>query len=163
MEIAVYALTLALSSIGLLGVILPILPGTTLILAAMVLHKVILPESLAWTAFLWIGTLWALSVLGDIAGVVLGTRLGGGGRWGMAGAGIGTLIGMWFSLRALFFGTILGAIAAEKLFAGKTDRAALRAGLGAAAGFALSAVVRLGCGVTMIVLFALSTKGSWLG
>ena len=43
MEIAVWILTLGLTLIGLLGVILPLLPGTTLILVAMIAHKLLLP------------------------------------------------------------------------------------------------------------------------
>lgn len=47
MDYAVWTLTLLLSAIGLLGVIVPLLPGTTLILVGMLLHKVLLPESIS--------------------------------------------------------------------------------------------------------------------
>ncbi len=158
MDIAVPLLTVVLCCVGLAGVILPLLPGTTLILAAMVIHKLLLPGALAWIPFIWIGLIWALSILADVGGVVLGTRLGGGGKWGMTGAGIGTMIGMFFSLRALFFGSLIGAIAAEKWVAGRSDAAALKAGVGAAVGFVLSTIIRLACGLAMIGVFALALR-----
>jgi uncharacterized protein YqgC (DUF456 family) len=65
-------------------------------------------------------------------------------------------VGVFFSLPALLLGTIFGAIAAEKLLAKKTDREALKAGLGAATGFVISTVARLACAVVMIGLFVIA-------
>jgi uncharacterized protein len=96
---------------------------------------------------------WVLSILADIGGVVLGTKLFGGTRWGMAGASGGALIGVFISLPALIIGTIFGAIAAEKLFGKRTHGQALKAGVGAATGFVISTVARAFCAVVMIGLF----------
>ncbi len=158
MEIVVPILTVLLCCVGLAGVVLPLLPGTTLIMASLVIHKLLLPDALAWSVFIWIGLFWVLSLLADVGGVLLGTRLGGGGKWGMAGAGIGTVIGMFFSLRAILFGSLIGAIAAEKWGAGRSDAAALKAGVGAAVGFVLSAIVRLACGLAMIGIFTIALR-----
>lgn len=156
MDYFVWALTSFLTLVGLAGVIVPLLPGTTLILAAMLVHKLILPESLAWSVLGWISLFWLLSVFVDFLGVLLGTRLFGGSRWGMAGASGGALIGMFFSLPALILGTIFGAVVAERYVAKKTAEQSLRAGAGAAFGFVLSTVGRLGCAFVMIVLFLLA-------
>ena len=74
----------------------------------------------------------------------------------MAGASGGAFVGIFFSLPVLLLGTILGAVAAEKLLAKKTDRAAIKAGFGAAVGFVISTVARVGCAVVMIALFLIS-------
>lgn len=153
---AIWVLTITLTLIGLAGVVVPLLPGTTLILIAMVVHKLLLPGDLSWTVVACLGALWLASVIIDFAGVILGTRLFGGSKWGMAGAGGGALIGMFFSLPALLLGTFLGAAAAEKFVAKKTGRESLLAGVGAAAGFILSTVGRLICAFAMIALFALA-------
>lgn len=158
MDYAVWTLTLLLSAIGLLGVIVPLLPGTTLILVGMLLHKVLLPESISWSVIAWIGGIWLVSVVVDFLGVLIGTKLFGGGKWGMAGAGAGAIVGMFFSLPALILGTIFGAVVAERYVAKKTRRESLRAGAGAALGFVLSTVGRLACGVAMIVLFLLTAR-----
>jgi uncharacterized protein YqgC (DUF456 family) len=134
-----------------------------LILGAALLHKWIQPNDLPWLAIGFIALFWFLSIVADVGGVLLGTRWFGGGKWGMAGASGGALVGMFISIPALLLGTIFGAIAAEKLGAGKTNRAALKAGVGAAVGFAISTVARLGCAAVMIALFliaALSTRAT---
>jgi uncharacterized protein YqgC (DUF456 family) len=155
-EILIWCLTVALMLGGLVGVVVPLLPGTTLILVAAVLHKLLLPDSLSWLTLGFIGSLWAVSIVSDFAGVVLGTRWFGGSKWGMAGASGGALVGVWFSLPALILGTVLGAVAAEKLLGQKTDREALRAGFGAATGFVLATVARLACAIGMIACFAVA-------
>lgn len=157
---AIWVLTVLLMLTGLVGVVMPLLPGTTLILLAVVIHKLALPEVLSWWIVGVVALFWALSIVVDIAGTLLGTRWFGGTKWGMAGAGGGALVGVFFSLPALVLGTVLGAVAAEKLLAKRTGRESLKAGLGAATGFVLSTIARVGCALVMIALFlvaALST------
>jgi uncharacterized protein YqgC (DUF456 family) len=144
---------------GLVGVFLPVIPGTLVILLAAGLHKLMFPADLSWSAVGWIGAFWVLSMLADIGGVLIGTRWFGGSKWGVTGAGGGALVGMFFSLPALILGTILGAVAAEKLIAKRSGSESLRAGVGAATGFVLSTVARLACAVAMIGLFVAAAVG----
>jgi uncharacterized protein YqgC (DUF456 family) len=153
LEILAWTLTISLMLIGLAGVVVPLLPGTTLILAAALLHKLLLPGAFSWLAIGLIALFWLFSVLADFGGVILGTKWFGGTKWGMAGASGGALVGVFISVPALLLGTVLGAIAAEKLLAKQTDRVALKAGLGAATGFVISTVARLACALAMIALF----------
>lgn len=149
----VWVLTVVLSVIGVAGVVVPVLPGTTLIMIAMLVHKLLLPADLSWAVLGWIAVVWVLSVVIDFLGVVLGAKLFGGGKWGMMGAGGGAVIGMFFSLPMLILGTVLGAVAAEKLIAKKSHKASLLAGAGAAVGFIFSTIGRLLCAFVMIALF----------
>jgi len=149
-----------LMMVGLIGTIVPMLPGTTFILLGVFLARFFIPESIAWMVIGWISLFWFLSVLADIAGVIIGTRLFGGSKWGMTGASGGALIGMFFSLPALLLGTFLGAVGAEKFGAKKGDRDSLRSGVGATVGFLLSTVARFGCAVAMIALFLIAVL-SW--
>ena len=163
-DYAIWTLTGLLTLVGLAGVIVPLLPGTTLIMIGMLLHKLLLPESVTWAALGWIGAFWLLSVIIDFVGVLVGTRLFGGSRWGMAGASGGALIGMFFSLPALVLGTIFGAVVAERYVAKKTTEQSIRAGAGAAFGFVLSTAGRLACAFVMIVLFLVSAQWPvWTG
>lgn len=159
MEYAVWTLTLLFALVGLAGVVVPLLPGTTLILIGMVLHKLILPDAVSWSALGWIGAIWFVSIVVDFIGVLIGTKLFGGGRWGMAGASAGAIVGMFFSLPALLLGTIFGAVVAERYVAKKTHRESLLAGAGAAVGFLLSTAGRLVCGIGMIILFLFAARG----
>lgn len=149
----IWTLTIVLSLIGVAGVVVPVLPGTTLIMIGMLMHKLLRPEDVTWAVIGWIAAIWLLSVMIDFLGVIIGARLFGGGKWGMLGAGGGAVIGMFFSLPMLILGTVLGAVAAEKLIAQKSHRASLLAGAGAAVGFIISTIGRLFCAVAMLVLF----------
>src|SRR5437762_8078760 len=95
MEILAWSVALLLMLIGLAGVVVPLVPGTALILLGALLHKLMLPGGISWMAFAWIAAIFLLSVIADFGGVILGTRLFGGGKWGMAGAGTGAFVGMF--------------------------------------------------------------------
>jgi uncharacterized protein YqgC (DUF456 family) len=153
MDILLWSLTALLMIAGLIGVVVPMLPGTTLIVVGAVVHKLLLPGTISWAAVAWIGALWLVSIAADFLGVLVGARMFGGSKWGMAGAGGGAFVGLFFSLPGLLLGTLLGAAAAEKLFAKKDPRASLKAGVGAATGFLLSLVARVACAVAMVALF----------
>ena len=152
-EYVYWTLTILLILVGLVGSVVPLLPGTTLIFAGALLHKLFLPATISTGAVVWIGVFWLFSVLADFACTLIGARLLGGSKWGMTGAGGGALVGMFFSLPALLLGTMLGAVAAEKLVGKRTDRDALKSGLGAALGFLASTVVRVMFALAMVALF----------
>lgn len=156
METAVWCLTIFLMLIGVVGVIVPLLPGTTLILLAAILHKLLQPADVSWLAIGFIAAFWLISIAADFGGVIVGTRLFGGSKWGMAGASGGALVGMFISLPALLLGTVLGAALAEAIIARKGGRASLKAALGAATGFILSTAARCACAAVMIGLFLVS-------
>src|ERR1051326_4177446 len=99
LEIATWCLSIALMLVGLAGVIVPLLPGTTLILLGAIVHKLLLPTQISWIAVGFIGVFWLLSVIADFGGVMLGTKWFGGSRWGMAGASGGPVVGGFFSER----------------------------------------------------------------
>jgi uncharacterized protein YqgC (DUF456 family) len=156
MEILVWSAAIVLILVGLIGSVVPLLPGTTLILVGALLQKWLLPDTLTWLAVGWIAAFWLLSVIADIACTIIGTRLFGGTKWGMAGATGGALVGMFLSVPALILGTMVGAVVAEKWMGKRTDGQALRAGAGAAVGFLFSTFVRLGCALIMIALYVVS-------
>jgi uncharacterized protein YqgC (DUF456 family) len=158
LEIFAWTLVVLLMLVGLAGTVVPLLPGTTLILLGAIVHRLMLPADISWTAVGWIFVFWVFSILADIGGVLVGTRLFGGTKWGMTGASGGALVGMFFSLPALILGTIFGAVAAEKLIAKRSGQDALRAGVGAATGFVISTFARLACAVVMIGLFVLAVS-----
>jgi uncharacterized protein YqgC (DUF456 family) len=159
-DVLTWCLTGFLMLVGVIGVVLPVLPGTTLILAAAILHKLIIPQSVSWTVVGVVGGIWVLSLIAEIGGVLLGTKLFGGTRWGMAGASGGALVGVFISFPALLIGTIGGAILAEKFIAKKTGRESLMAGLGTATGFAISTGARLACAAAMIAVFLIAALRS---
>jgi len=141
---------------GLVGSVVPLLPGTTLIFLGALLHKWLLGGTISWTAVIWIGVLWLFSVAADLGCTLIGTRLFGGGKWGMAGASGGALAGMFISLPALLLGTIFGAVLAEKFGAKRPDKDAFKAGVGAALGFLAGTIVRFAIALVMVAIYAVA-------
>jgi uncharacterized protein len=153
-EYVILSLAILLMLTGLAGAIIPLLPGTTLMFVAVLLQKWLLPETLPWVAVAWIGAFWLLSLVADFGCAILGARVFGGSKWGMAGASGGALVGMFFSLPALLLGTLLGAALAEKLGAKRSTGDSLRAGAGATAGFLFGTAVRFAFALTMLAIYA---------
>ena len=153
MDTVIWILAGLLLLVGFIGSIVPLLPGTTLMLVAVLLQKWLLPDTLTWGVVAWIGVAWLLSVIADFFCTVLGTRLFGGTKWGMAGASGGALAGMFFSLPVLLLGTMLGAVVAEKWGAKRTSEESVRAGVGAAVGFFLGTFARFACAMAILMLY----------
>ncbi len=153
MDLVIWIVAGVLLLTGFVGSIVPLLPGTTLMLVAVLLQKWLLPATLPWPVVGWIAVAWLLSILADFGCTILGTRLFGGTKWGMAGASGGALIGMFFSLPALLLGTMLGAVVAEKWGAKRTTHESLRAGTGAAVGFFLGTFARFACAMAILMLY----------
>lgn len=156
-EFLIWSLSVILIGIGLVGVVLPLIPGTLVILVAALVHHWLRPEEMTWAGVGVVAALWLLSVLVEFGSMALGTRWFGGSKWGMAGASGGALVGMFFSLPLIVCGTVLGAVLAEKFLAKQTNATALKAGVGAATGFAISLVGRLICACTMVAAFLIFT------
>lgn len=156
MEPFVWTLVGLMMFVGLAGVVIPLLPGTTLILVAAVLHKLLLPEWISWWTVALLAALWLVSVLVDFLGSVLAVKLGGGSRWGMAGAAAGGFAGLFISTPAILLGSILGAALAEKVLGRREPMDALKAGLAAGIGFLVSVFVRVILAFAMILAFVVA-------
>jgi uncharacterized protein len=154
MELFWWLFTIVLFAVGLIGTALPVLPGTTIILAAALIHRIMLgPEkSVGWPT-LAILVLLTLATYGlDFLGGYFGAKYFGATKWATFGAVIGAIAGLFFGIVGLFVGPVIGAIAGE-FIAGKKMIAAGRAGwgslLGNLAGIAGKLLIALG----MIALF----------
>jgi hypothetical protein len=156
-ELFWWGLTLVLMAIGLLGTVLPILPGTVIILAAAVLHRVMLgPEKgLGWASLLLLALLALASYAVDFIGGWFGARRFGATKWGTFGALAGAVVGLFFGLPGLLIGPVLGALGGE-LVGGKKMMDAGRAGWGALLGNLAAIIGKLLIGLIMVSWFLLA-------
>jgi uncharacterized protein YqgC (DUF456 family) len=157
MELLWWLIAILLMAAGLLGTVLPIFPGTTIILFAAVLHRIMLgPEkSIGWRAIAALVLLTLISYALDFASGYWGARRFGASRWGMLGATIGAVIGIFFGIIGLFVGPVIGAIAAE-FVAGKKMIDAGRAGWGSLLGTLGGLIGKLFIALAMIVIFLMT-------
>ena len=100
-------------AIGLIGTVVPILPGTAIIFAAAGLHRIMLgPEkSIGWLSIIVLLALTLASFEIDFAGGWYGARRLGATRWGTIGAVAGAGVGLFFGLPGLTFGPGIGELA----------------------------------------------------
>jgi uncharacterized protein YqgC (DUF456 family) len=154
MELFWWFFTIALFALGLIGTIVPILPGTTIILAAAIIHRIVLSadESIGWKTIVALVLLTLLSYVFDFLGSYFGAKYFGATRWGAFGAILGALVGLFFGLIGLFVGPVVGAIAGE-VIAGKRMIDAGRAGWGSLLGNIGAILAKLVIALAMIVIF----------
>lgn len=157
MELLWWSIAILLMAAGLIGTVLPIFPGTTIILFAAILHRIMLgPEkSIGWRALTALVVLTLISYALDFASGYWGARRFGASRWGMFGATIGAVIGIFFGIIGLFIGPVIGAIAGE-FVAGKKMIAAGRAGWGSLLGTLGGMIGKLMIALAMIIIFLMT-------
>ncbi len=139
--------------IGLLGTVLPVLPGLPVMFAGMWLA--------AWAdgyarigvgTLLLLGALVLVSIAVDFAASFLGARHVGASRKGQVGAGLGGVVGLFFGLPGLVAGPFLGAALGE-MADGKGSRDAARIGLGTWIGMIIGALLKLALALAMLAIF----------
>ncbi len=157
MELFWWLIVIILFAVGLIGTVLPVFPGTTIILAAAIIHRLMLgPEkSVGWRTVTILVLLTLLSYAIDVVSGYFGAKYFGATRWGTFGAIIGALLGLFFGIIGLFVGPVLGAIVGE-FIAGKRMIDAGRAGWGSLLGNLGGMIGKLVIALTMISIFFLS-------
>ena len=157
MEVFWWLFAIVVMALGLIGTVIPILPGTTIILAAAVIHRVVLGagRSVGWSALVAMLLLTLLTYAIDAAAGYLGAKRFGATKWGLIGCAAGALAGLFFGLLGLFVGPVIGAIAGE-LIGGKKVVKAGRAGWGTLLGSLGGLIAKLFIGLIMIVIFLMN-------
>lgn len=120
-----YGLLIVLMVVGVAGAVIPALPGSSLILAAVVIWGAVAGFSgLGWA----LGVAVAVAVLSigiDFLATYWGAKQAGVSKWGQIGAIVGLLVGMLGLLPAwilggpilgIVVGALLGAIVGEYLY-----------------------------------------------
>ena len=157
MELFWWFLTIVLFAVGLIGTIAPVLPGTTIILAAAIIHRIMLgpDKSIGWHTIIVL-VLLTLATYGiDILAGYLGAKYFGATKWGAFGAILGALVGLFFGLLGLFLGPVIGVIIGE-VIAGKRMIDAGRAGWGSLIGNIGAMLAKLIFALTMIIIFLIA-------
>jgi uncharacterized protein YqgC (DUF456 family) len=156
MTILLWIIGVTLVIVGLVGTVLPALPGAMLIVAGLVVA--------AWAdgfakvgvvTLVIIGVIGAASYLVDFAAAALGAKRFGASPRAMVGAGLGTLLGLFIGLPGIIIGPFLGAVIGELTV--HRDMAKVgKAGFAAWIGFLVGMAVKVGIAFLMIGIFLLA-------
>jgi uncharacterized protein YqgC (DUF456 family) len=131
-----------LMAVGILGCLLPLLPGPPLAFAALLIQQ--LRTDPPFTAkFLWIwGIITVVVTALDYIIPVYGTRKYGGSSYGVWGCTIGLIAGIWMGPLGIIVGPFVGAFIGE-LLARNNSENALKAAWGSFVGFLFGTLLKL--------------------
>jgi uncharacterized protein YqgC (DUF456 family) len=145
METLVFAIICAvLMLIGLLGVILPFLPGIPVAWLGLFIYAIGTGwERISITVIIVFAVLTALSLLFDLIAPILGAKKYKASKWGIIGTSIGLIVGVLiFNVWGIILGPLLGALIGE-LIAGKSGEQAFKSALGALVGFIFGSLIKI--------------------
>jgi uncharacterized protein YqgC (DUF456 family) len=152
-HILLYVAAAALIVVGLIGAIVPALPGIPLIFGGIWLIAAV-------DHYQHLGLWWLLAVAGvgavgltlDLFAGALGAKRVGASKQAVWGALAGTVIGVFFGLPGLFLGAFFGAVLGE-LSAGNSVLRSTHVGVSAWVGLIFGSIIKLVSSVTMLALF----------
>jgi uncharacterized protein YqgC (DUF456 family) len=159
MHILLNALAAAVIVVGLVGAIVPVLPGIPLIFAGIWLIAGVdgyRHLGLGW--LLGIAAVGAVGLVVDLLAGALGAKRMGASQQAVWGALIGTLIGLFFGIPGLLIGPFVGAVLGE-LSAGNSVLRSAHAGVSAWVGLMFGTIIKLVSSLMMVALFG---AGWWL-
>jgi uncharacterized protein len=152
-SLVLYLLGAVLVIAGLVGTILPVLPGALLIFGGLFLAA--MADGFArvgWVALSVIGTLGLLSFVADLVASLLGAKRVGASPLALLGATLGGVAGIFFGIPGMIVGPFIGAVLGELLARGGLAKAG-KVGLGTWLGLVVAAVLKVVLAFMMIATF----------
>lgn len=130
--------------VGILGCVLPVLPGVPLAYCGLLLLHATDKVQFSWQFLvIWVVVTIVVQVLDSVV-PIWGTKKFGGSKMGVWGSTLGLLVGLFFGPWGIVLGPFLGAVVFE-LIDGKNTRLALKAGWGSFVGLMTGTVLKLIC------------------
>jgi len=150
----VTVLVLLAMFVGLLGTVLPVLPGPVLIFAAALVFAILDGfQAVGWPTLVVIGVLALLATGVDLLTSSLGAKAGGASGWSIVAGLVGGLLGtLLFALPGGILGALACVLLAEYIRL-KDWKPAAKSSAGWLVGWLVSSVVRFGIALAMISVF----------
>lgn len=143
MEMLLIILAVLCVLIGVIGAVVPALPGGVLLsyVGLLLMHFTKQYEYETDFLILW-GVLVGVALILDYYIPIWGTKKFGGSKMGVWGCMIGMIVGIFFGPWGILLGPFVGAVIGE-LIVGKKSALALKAGLGSFLGFLVGTVIKV--------------------
>ncbi len=157
MEVVFAIICAVLILIGLVGVIMPYLPGVPVAWLGLFIYAIGTDwERLSVTTIVVFGAITVLALLVDFIAPLLGAKKYKASKWGIIGASIGLFLGIIiFQIWGIILGPLLGALIGE-LIAGKSTDIALKSALGTFIGFIFGTLMKVVIVLVMAGFFVVS-------
>jgi uncharacterized protein len=155
-DVLLWILSVGLMVAGLVGAVMPVMPGAALVLAGTVLGAWIdgFQRVGGWT----IGVLVALALLSwvlDYVAGVLGAKKVGASKQALIGAALGTVAGLFLGFVGVLVLPFVGAAAGEYV-ARRDHRAAARVGVATGLGLVVALIAKVVIAFVMIGVFVVA-------
>lgn len=124
--------------VGLIGTVLPVLPGAPLALVGLLVFKFSGDCSYNWGTIIIAGLFVLLGAILDYLLPAYMTKKLGGTKYGIWGSIIGLIIGLFFPPIGFVVGPFLGALLGELIFTAASPKVALKSAFGSFVGFILT-------------------------
>ena len=152
-SILVLVLAVGLVALGLVGTVVPVLPGVPIAFAGLLLAAWATDfQPVGWGTIGVLGALTVVAVLIDFLASAFGAKKLGASSRAFWGATLGALVGMFFGLIGIIIGPFIGAVVAE-LSAGSGAKQAGRSGYGVWLGMIVGTAAKLAIVFLMIGIF----------
>ncbi|NEW79302.1 MAG: DUF456 domain-containing protein [Gelidibacter sp.] len=143
MDIFLLIIGFLFALLGIIGSILPVLPGPLASWGGLLLLYFTKAVPIDWTILgITLGVAILVSVI-DYVLPVLGTKKFGGSNYGVKGSLIGLIFGIFFGPLGIIVGPFLGAFIGELIKDPKDSKKALKAAVGSFIGFLSSTLLKL--------------------
>jgi len=151
-----WVLAVALIVVGVAGTFLPVLPGALLVFGGMLLGAWIDGfQRVGWVTLVILGFLTLLVFIVDLVAGLMGAKRVGASRLAIAGAAIGTVVGMFFGIVGILIAPFIGAVAGEIIARGRLAPAA-RVGIGTWLGLVAGTLAKFALVLAMVGVFVAS-------
>ncbi|RUA31234.1 MAG: DUF456 domain-containing protein [Bacteroidetes bacterium] len=158
MEAFLIIIGIILIIVGIIGCIIPALPGPPIAYFALVLLQFAEASPFSWMFMLSYLLIVVLVMLLDFYVPIWGTKKFGGSKYGSWGSVVGLIIGLFIPPWGIIVGPFLGAFTGE-LIGGQNKENALRAGFGAFIGFIAGTLMKLGLTIVIAYYFISESWG----
>ena len=152
MDYLLLALAIILMITGIAGCLLPVLPGPPLSYLGLVLLHLTRIADISKNLFIILGAEAVIVTVIDYVVPIWGTRQFGGSKYGMRGATVGLIIGLFLGPPGIIAGPFIGAVVGELIF--KDDfKYAIKAGFGSLLGFLTGVGLKLAASLLITFYF----------
>jgi len=144
MDIFLLIIAALLILVGIIGCIVPGLPGVPLAYAGLWIAQAAERIDFSWQMLLVWGIVTIVVSILDYIVPAWGTKQFGGTKYGVWGSTIGVFAGLFFGALGVIIGPLVGAVLGE-LIGGKEINEALKAGWGSFIGLLFGTIIKLVC------------------